>query len=217
MCKLHIGSGRVALQGWINLDMQPLPGVDVVNDVTDGLPFVGAQFIFAEHFIEHLPFDAGLQFLRECRAVLAESGVLRVSTPNLDWVLRSHYDPSRWESTAEPIRDCLWLNKAFRGWGHCFLHNMDTLAQVLSTAGFAFVISQECGCSRYAALASLESRENYPDLPTSRHVLVVEASGVVGEISLALAAGGPEFLIAINSSEGSKCMAGPGRLYRVAL
>ena len=123
MCKLHIGSGRVALPGWVNVDIQPLPEVDVVNDVTEGLPFDEAQFIFAEHFIEHLPFDAALQFLRECRRVLLENGVLRLSTPNLDWVLRSHYDPSRWQSTAEPIRDCLWLNKAFRGWGHCFLYN----------------------------------------------------------------------------------------------
>ena len=200
MCKFPIGSGRVALPGWFNLDIQPLPGVDVVNDVTEGLPFGEAQFIFAEHFIEHVPFDAGLQFLRECREVLVETGVLRLSTPNLDWVLRSHYDPARWQSTAEPIRDCLWLNKAFRGWGHCFLYNMDTLAQVLSAAGFAFVTAQEYGCSQYAALMGLESHETYPDLPASRHVLVVEASGVIGEISPALAAGGPDFLIAMNSS-----------------
>jgi predicted SAM-dependent methyltransferase len=200
MCKLHIGSGRVALPGWINLDIQPLPGVDVLNDVTDGLPFEEARFIFAEHFIEHLPLDAALRFLRECRAVLAETGVLRLSTPNLDWVLRSHYDPDRWQSAAEPIRDCLWLNKAFRGWGHRFLYNMDTLAQVLSASGFALVAAQEYGCSQYSALSGLESHQTYPDLPTSKHVLVVEASGAIGEISPALAAGGPDFLIAMNSS-----------------
>jgi hypothetical protein len=168
--------------------------------VTNGLPFDEAKFIFAEHFIEHLPFDAGLGFLRECRRVLIDSGVLRLSTPNLDWVLRSHYDPGRWRSTAEPIRDCLWINKAFRGWGHCFLYNLDTLAQLLNAAGFAFVMSQDYGCSQYPALAGLESHETYPDLQALPHVLVVEASGIIGEISPALAAGGPEFLIAVNSS-----------------
>jgi len=200
MCKLHIGSGRVALPGWINLDIQPLPEVDVVNDETEGLSFDEAQFIFAEHFIEHLPFNAGLEFLRECRSVLRGNGVLRLSTPNLDWVLRSHYDPNRWQSTSEPIRDCLWINKAFRGWGHCFLYNMDTLAQLLNAAGFAFVTAQQYGCSQYPALVNLESHETYPDLPASPHVLVVEASGVIGGVSPALAAGGPDFLIAINSS-----------------
>ena len=76
---------------------------------------------------------------------------------------------------------------------------MGTLAQALNTAGFAFVSSQEYGWSQYPALVGLESHETYPDLPNSRHVLVVEASGVIGEISPALASGGPEFLIAINS------------------
>jgi len=198
MCKLHIGSGRVALPGWINLDIQPLPEVDVVNDVTEGLPFDQAQFIFAEHFIEHLPFDAALQFLRECRRVLVETGVLRLSTPNLDWVLRSHYDPSRWQSTAEPIRDCLWLNKAFRGWGHCFLYNLDTLAQLLSAAGFAFVSAQDYGCSRFSALTGLESHDTDPDLPAIPHVLVVEASGMVGEISPVITATGSDFLTAVD-------------------
>lgn len=190
----------MALPGWVNLDVRPLPEVDVVNDVTQGLPFDEAQFIFAEHFIEHLPFDASLQFLRECRAVLAETGVLRLSTPNLDWVLRSHYDPNRWQSTAEPIPDCLWLNKAFRGWGHCFLYNMDTLAQLLSAAGFAFVTAQRYGCSQFSALTGLETHETDPGLPATPHVLVVEASGIIGEIPPALAAGGPDFLFAINSS-----------------
>ena len=200
MCKLHIGSGRVALPGWVNVDIQHLPEVDVVNDVTEGLPFDEAQFIFAEHFIEHLPFDAALQFLRECRRVLLENGVLRLSTPNLDWVLRSHYDPSRWQSTAEPIRDCLWLNKAFRGWGHCFLYNLDTLAQLLSAAGFAFVTAQEYGCSQFSVLTGLESHETDPDLPATPHVLVVEASGIVGEISPMITTAGSDFLTAIDAS-----------------
>jgi len=200
MCKLHIGSGRVALPGWINLDIQPLPEVDVVNDVTEGLPFDQARFIFAEHFIEHLPFDIALRFLRECRRVLVETGVLRLSTPSLDWVLRSHYDPSRWQSTAEPIRDCLWLNKAFRGWGHCFLYNLDTLAQLLSAAGFAFVTAQEYGRSQFSALAGLESHETDPDFPATPHVLVVEASGIVGEISSVITAAGSDFLTAIDVS-----------------
>jgi len=70
----------------------------------------------------------------------------------------------------------------------------------LNAAGFAFVTSQDYGCSQYPALAGLESHETYPDLPALPHVLVVEASGIIGEISPALAAGGPEFLIAVNSS-----------------
>ena len=198
MCKLHIGSGSVVLPGWINVDIKALPGVDVVHDVSQGLPFAEAQFIFAEHFIEHLPFEAASHFLRECRKVLSETGVLRLSTPNLDWVLRSHYDPSRWHTTAEPIRDCIWINKAFRGWGHCFLYNLETLAQLLSAAGFAFVLAQRYGRSQFPALMGLESHETDLDLPGEPHVLIVEASGIVGEVSSTLCAAGSEFLQAID-------------------
>src|SRR5688500_68383 len=89
--KLHLGCGPVALPGWLNIDNLPYPGVDRVLDVTAGLPFEDVQFVFAEHFIEHLELDAAMALMRECRRVLRDDGVLRLSTPNLDWVWASHY------------------------------------------------------------------------------------------------------------------------------
>src|SRR6185295_12936038 len=84
--RLHVGCGPMTLNGWVNVDNQPYPGVDYVLDVTQGLPFSNAEFIFAEHFIEHLEFDAARTFLKNCRKILRDDGTLRVSTPNLDWV-----------------------------------------------------------------------------------------------------------------------------------
>src|SRR5688500_20406672 len=76
--KLHLGSGPQRLEGWLNVDNLPYPGVDRVLDVTAGLPFEDVQFIFAEHFIEHLQFDAAVALMRECRRVLRDEGVLRL-------------------------------------------------------------------------------------------------------------------------------------------
>src|SRR5262245_34095500 len=81
--RLHVGCGQLAMPGWINIDNQLLPGVDRVLDVRKGLPYQDVSAIFAEHFLEHIPFDDALAFLRECRRVLSGSGVLRISTPNL--------------------------------------------------------------------------------------------------------------------------------------
>ena len=39
---LHVGCGPERLDGWVNVDIQQLPSVDVVADVTQGLPFDGA-------------------------------------------------------------------------------------------------------------------------------------------------------------------------------
>ncbi|HEY3051946.1 MAG TPA: hypothetical protein VGK04_01005, partial [Thermoanaerobaculia bacterium] len=62
------------IPGWINVDVKPLPGVDQVLDVREGLPFHGVAYIFAEHFLEHFTFEA-LHLLRECRRVLSTDGV----------------------------------------------------------------------------------------------------------------------------------------------
>ena len=62
--RLHIGSGRERLEGWVNIDAQALPGVDVVADVTKGLQFENVEAIFAEHFIEHLPLDLAVGVAR---------------------------------------------------------------------------------------------------------------------------------------------------------
>ena len=123
--RLHVGCGQQSIPGWINIDNQGLPGVDQVLDVRQGLPFSNVSAIYAEHFLEHLAFDDGLGFLRECRRVLKPEGMLRLSTPSLDWVLTTHY---RWQGVSEEDRllDCVRLNRAFHVWGPQCLYNAST-------------------------------------------------------------------------------------------
>ena len=59
---LHIGAGSQRLEGWVNVDIRPFPGVDVVADVTRGLDFTDVDAVFAEHFLEHLAFNSTLNF-----------------------------------------------------------------------------------------------------------------------------------------------------------
>jgi len=82
--RLHVGCGTEIISGWCNIDLQELPGIDLVLDVTREFPFSDADYIFCEHFIEHLRFDDGLRFLEGCWRSLTDGGVLRISTPNLD-------------------------------------------------------------------------------------------------------------------------------------
>lgn len=55
--KLHIGCGTSPLDGWVNLDMEPGPGIDVVANIeTERLPFDDDTFdeLMALHVIEHI-------------------------------------------------------------------------------------------------------------------------------------------------------------------
>ena len=179
--RLHIGCGQEAIPGWVNIDNRQLPGVDQVVDVRQGLPFQNVAAIYAEHFLEHLSLDDGLAFLRECRRALAPSGVLRLSTPNLDWVYATHYRYARWPSEEETVLDCLQINRAFHGWGHQFLFNRGMLTAALKASGFATVTFHRYGQSEVPGLRGLERHQTWEDTPELPHVIIAEASGQANE------------------------------------
>lgn len=134
--KLHVGCGAVGLEGWINIDLESSEATDIVRDVRDGLPFADGAIrsVFAEHFIEHLTREEGQAFLAECHRVLAPGGAIRLSTPNLDWVWKTHYAYPADEETKR--LGALNLNRAFHDWGHKFLYNDVVLRDTLEAAGF---------------------------------------------------------------------------------
>ena len=171
--RLHVGSGRARLEGWVNIDNQALPGVDVVADVTKGLEFADVEAVFAEHFLEHLPVGAALDFLLEARRVLGPQGSLRLSTPNLDWVWATHY---RLEAEAETKRlGALQLNRAFHGWEHQFLWNRELLGEALLACGFRAPRWCRWGESDLPVFQGIERHETYGDSPELPHVLIAEA------------------------------------------
>ncbi len=173
--RLHIGSGNVRLKGWINMDIQPLPGVDVIADVTRGLDFADAsvEAVFSEHFLEHLALDDALRFLAEVHRVLAEGAWLRISTPNLDWVWHTHY---RLEGTAGEKRAAAFaINRAFRGWRHQFVWNPEMLEEALAACGFEEIHWCRRGESQRPLFRALERHETYEDAEDLPHVLIAEA------------------------------------------
>lgn len=171
--RLHVGSGDKRLEGWTNIDLKPLPGVDVVADVTQGLDFENAEAVFAEHFLEHLAVEDALSFLRESHRVLRDDGWLRLSTPNLDWVWLTHYEVSA-EAPSKRLM-AMRLNRAFHGWGHRFVWNREMLTEALTACGFDAIRWCRYGESELPVFQGLERHETYGDSPDMPHVLIVEA------------------------------------------
>ena len=173
--RLHVGCGRAHLAGWVNIDVQELPGVDVVADVTRGFPYAGeeAEAIFAEHFLEHLALPDALTFLGEAHRVLAPDCWLRLSTPNLDWVWSTHYELG---AEASRKRDAaIVLNRAFYGWRHRFLWNREMLEEALTALGFDEPRWCAYGESEQPLFRGIERHERYGDSPALPHVLIVDA------------------------------------------
>ena len=173
LTRIHIGAGAQHLEGWINVDLRPLPGVDVIADVTQGLAFRDAQAVYAEHFLEHLWPDQALAFLGEVHRVLDEPGRLRLSTPNLDWVWRSHYRLDVAEVHKKHFG--IMLNRAFHGWEHKFLWNRELLTEALEAVGFRDLQWHRYGQSDSDLFLGIERHETYEDDDETPHVVIVEA------------------------------------------
>ncbi len=168
---LHIGAEHYILENWFNVDLKPIkPGVYYV-DATQSLPFPehSFDFIFSEHMIEHIPFDAGLRLFRECLRVLKPSGVVRFATPNLCNVVAVLNDRDseteaylQWavkefDLPGDPFPKApVVVNNFFRAWGHQFIYDPDVLQCALEGAGFRDVVQQQVGVSAHVPLQGLE-------------------------------------------------------------
>lgn len=80
--KLNIGCGHDVMDGWVNCDVSPLPGVDVCHDLGQfPWPFLDNSFdeIHAANVLEHLP-DL-IQTLEEVHRIAAPGAKIYFSVP----------------------------------------------------------------------------------------------------------------------------------------
>ncbi|MCC7257267.1 MAG: methyltransferase domain-containing protein [Gammaproteobacteria bacterium] len=170
---LHIGSGPMQLDGWLNTDLLPRLERGIIHlDITEPMPFDDGLFgfIYSEHLIEHVTLDAALYHLGECHRVLKPGGVLRISTPDLrfllDYFAGADLTPVQAAYLERVVRvnypglklrhPSIVLNRFVRDWGHQFIYDGDFLAELMSQAGFTRVIRAGIGSSSHEALRGLE-------------------------------------------------------------
>jgi predicted SAM-dependent methyltransferase len=173
---VNVGAGEEGRPGWVNIDLQALPGINCFYDCRKGLPFPdrSVRAIFCEHFFEHLDYtDEVPYFLSDCHRVLIPGGVIRIIVPDGERYLQAYCQPG-WESLAKlrplgPDRADSYgfsyhtkmelVNVVFRqGHEHKFAYDYETLELLLHKYGFATVVRQAFGRSQLPELCI--------DLPT---------------------------------------------------
>jgi predicted SAM-dependent methyltransferase len=164
-------------------------------DAREPFPFEEASvdYVFHEHVIEHLSYQQGQFMVAECMRILKPGGRMRVSTPDLavfvglfgddidknqQQFLREYVDfNSRvWSTDLKHVTDneaVFVLNHNFRAWGHQFIYDYQTLAGLLSEAGFVDIERQSPQMSSDSHLRGLEARKEFVSIFGS---LIVEAS-----------------------------------------
>src|SRR5262245_2290767 len=94
MRRLQWGCGAITPYGWVNSDIQPGPGVDIVADIRAGLPLADGSFdyIVSIHTLPEIPYCDLDRALSELHRVLRPGGVLSLSLPDLDKAIRAYLD-----------------------------------------------------------------------------------------------------------------------------
>ena len=178
MRKLHCGCGDHILDEWLNTDLFPHSESVLHLDATEPFPFGNEEFdyIFSEHLIEHISYSQGLQMLSECYRILRKNGKIRISTPNLAFLIDLYKEEKsdlqkeylKW-ATEKFIKfapcndDAFVINNFVRAWGHQFIYDEKTLSASLKKAGFTRVTRCELNESEEGVLRNLENANRMPE------------------------------------------------------
>lgn len=166
--KLNVGSNEVRLEGWINIDIEGM--ADVKHDARTRFPYEdnSVDFIFSEHFIEHLNEPEGKFFLAECFRMLKPGGVVRTSTFNI-LTIADNLIKNRWDEYNKELYGGMFSDRTgmeffnlavYEANFHKWMYNPDEMIRMLSTAGFTQFKVCEKRISEHPELCNLEWRCN---------------------------------------------------------
>jgi predicted SAM-dependent methyltransferase len=175
--KLHLGCGWNLLPGWLNMDHLPRCREALYLDVRRPFFFHEETFdyIFSEHMIEHMSYHDGLNMLSECQRVLKKGGRVRISTPDLSFLVKLYCDHKSslqreyiaWSNSTfleDPPKDneVSVINNFMRSWGHTFIYDEATLRTAMTQSGFTNIIKCDLQQSKDGELCNLENSTRIP-------------------------------------------------------
>ena len=203
MIKLHLGSGKNNLDGWINVDHPRAPikhggKPDVRMDITvrkgddswERYENDSVDYIYTEHTIEHFTYSGGGVMLQECYRVLKPNGRIRIATPDLKFLVQLYNtnktpvqeqymkyscDNRSFAVVPYPI-DTFVINNFVRDWGHTFIYDSKTLISLLTRCKFLNVREYSVGKSHTPVFKNIENKKNRVDTSFYKlETFVVEA------------------------------------------
>ncbi len=132
---VNLGAGHIALDGFINVDMRELPGIDVIAPI-DELPFAPASLaeIFSSHTLEHFPEEQlRRHLLPYFFGLLQPGGTIRAVVPDLEAMSKAFADG---EVTFGVLRSVTYGGQEYEGDFHFTGFTPASLVQLFEGAGF---------------------------------------------------------------------------------
>lgn len=163
--KINYACGSNLLKGWINVDFFDLNNKNNKNfykkvNLVEKHPFKSNsfQFGFCEDFLEHLDQEDSIIFLAEVFRTLKPGGIVRLSFPGLEGVLKRHYMNKNDYISGK--------FEAYAFWDHKHFFSKDELTTIAKHIGYSEINLVEYGKSTYKELRNLDTRKEQIGLNT---------------------------------------------------
>jgi predicted SAM-dependent methyltransferase len=176
--KMQIGCGTNLLEGWLNTDLNDIGSV-VFLDAGGVFPIESDtfDFVYSEHLFEHLKVEQQLNMLVESYRILKKGGIMRIATPNLDFLFNIYADPTTpvhvdYVNHSVNTYPCLKsvynsiidkeeyynyvINNFFKAWGHQMIHNFSSIKKLALQCNYANVRECKVGESEVSFLQNIE-------------------------------------------------------------
>ena len=152
---IDIGAGKNQHDHLFSIDYSWVPGLDMVHDVTKGLPFQSETIggIFTEHCMEHIEFAQFVGIAKEFHRVLMPNRIARIVVPDGRIYIDRYLEAQSGNSVDMPGRDedgdypfytpMMSVNRIMRAHGHQFIYDFETMKAILLHVGFSDVSQRQ--------------------------------------------------------------------------
>lgn len=131
--KLNLGCHNRIKPGYINIDKDKYPGVDVTCDVFKlDMADCVADEIYASHILEHASHKRTIEILKDWHRVLKVGGILKVAVPDFKRTIEIYLQ----RGMEDWVVNFLWGDQIYEGANHYCAFDEGRLTKCLKAAGF---------------------------------------------------------------------------------
>lgn len=136
--KLHLGCWHRYIEGFYHIDLCDLPHIDYKSSV-DRLPFLDnqcASLIYASHVFEYFDLTQAPEVLAEWARVLKPGGILRLSVPDFDQLMKVYAASNDLTKILGPLFGRMQIANTSHTIFHKMVYNSTLLIEILERGGF---------------------------------------------------------------------------------
>jgi predicted SAM-dependent methyltransferase len=140
--KVHLGSGPINLQGWINIDARSYEHVHLVCNEFDLSEFSDGAIseIYLCHVLEHFSFQEAEVLLKSLKIKLRQGGIIRISVPSFDRLIEVY---KHCNSDITKVKFALMGGQDYQYNFHKSVYNLKSLRELLENCGYKMILEWE--------------------------------------------------------------------------